>query len=42
MEDFDEKALLNADEEELMMSHVICGEHELFYLDAYLKEVFRS
>lgn len=42
MEEIDEKALLKIDEEELLMTEVICGEHELLFLDSYLSEVFRN
>lgn len=42
MEEYDEKALLYVDDEELLLSGVICGEHELLFLDSYLREVFRS
>lgn len=42
MEEIDEKALHNVDDEELMRSGVICGEHELFFLDTWLTEAFRS
>ena len=42
MEKDDEKALRAVDDEELLMREVICGEHELLYLDSYLAEIFRS
>lgn len=42
MEEIDDKALLAVDDEELFMTGVICGEHELLYLDSYLREVLRS
>lgn len=42
MEEIDEKALLNFNDEELLMTGVICGEHELLFLDSYLSEVFRN
>lgn len=42
MEEFDDYALQNADEEELFMSGVICGEHELLFLDTWLGEAFRN
>ena len=29
------------DDDHLMNSEVICGEAELYYLDCYLKELFR-
>lgn len=30
----------NENEEDLFMQHVIDGDHELLYLDTYLKELF--
>lgn len=42
MEEIDEKALQYFEEEELLMSEVICGDHELLYLDSYLTETFRN
>lgn len=36
-----EKALLTADDGELLLNEVIRGEHELFFLDALLGEVFQ-
>lgn len=42
MEEIDEKALQNVSDEELFMSGVICGEHELLFLDTWLKETLRS
>lgn len=39
--DFCEKALLSANDEELMLSEVIRGDHELFFLDAILGETLR-
>jgi hypothetical protein len=34
--------LLEKDDDRLMMSHVICDEADLFYLDCYLKELFHD
>lgn len=42
MEEFDDKALHNVDDDELLMKGVICGDHELFYLHCYLSEVLRN
>jgi hypothetical protein len=33
---------LFADEERLMRSSVICDDADLFYIDCYLQELFRS
>ena len=33
-------ARADADEEEMFLSHVIQGDHELLYLDTYLRELF--
>jgi len=33
---------LIADEERLMRSNVICEDADLFYIDCYLQELFRS
>lgn len=41
MEDYDEQTLCEVDDEELLMGRVICGEHELLYLDCCLREAFR-
>lgn len=30
------------DEEDLFLSEVICGEHELLFLDSYLRDIFRK
>ena len=39
--DFDEKQnCLTGNDEDLLLEHVVCGEHELLYLDAYLREMF--
>ena len=42
MEEIDEKAFQDFSDEELLMTGVICGEHELLYLDTYLSEMFRN
>ena len=43
MEEIDKQALHYVDEEEeLLMSGVICGEHELLFLDTWLREAFRN
>lgn len=39
--DYDGKQnCLTGNEEEMFLEHVVCGEHEILYLDAYLREVF--
>ena len=41
--DYDEKDKTNCflgDDEELLMRHVICDEHELLFLDTLLRECF--
>ena len=43
MEEIDNNEALagaNAEEEEMFLSHVIQGDHELLYLDTYLSELF--
>lgn len=35
-----EKNCWNGDDEELLMNHVICEEHELLFLDTLLRECF--
>ena len=43
MEDLDnEKATDIQSDEELFMRHVACGDAELFYLDACLREIFAA
>ena len=44
MEDIDSKAKteINAEEDRLFMSQVVCEEAELFYLDCYLRELFQK
>ena len=42
MEEIDEKALRDFNDEDLLMTEVICGEPELLYLDSYLTEILRS
>jgi len=42
MEKVDENALRSVSDEELLMREVICGDHELLYLDSYLAEILRS
>lgn len=39
--DYDGKQnCLTGNEEDMFLEHVVCGEHEILYLDAYLREVF--
>ncbi|MBQ2797235.1 MAG: hypothetical protein IJF01_05850 [Tidjanibacter sp.] len=39
--DYSEKQnCLSGNEEELFLEHVVCGEHELLYLDTCLREIF--
>ena len=33
---------MNRDDEELFMAHVIAGDHELLFLDTYLREIFTT
>ena len=41
MEDVDTQAIMDLDEEhELFMHHVVGEEHELLFLDSYLREAF--
>ena len=42
MGDSDSKILDSVSDEDLLFSQVICGDHELLFLDAYLGEVLRS
>ena len=43
MGEFDAKDLLcSVSDDELFFSKVICGDHELLFLDAYLGEILRS
>ena len=42
MGDSDSKILGSVSDEDLLFSQVICGDHELLFLDAYLGEVLRS
>ena len=42
MEKLDEQALRAASDEELLLTAVIGGDHELLFLDAYLSETLRS
>lgn len=44
MEDFDGKVSsdLISDDYELLLSEVICEEADLFYIDCYLRELFRG
>lgn len=42
MDEIDEKRLLEFDDEDLLMEGVICGEHELLFLDSYLAEMLRG
>lgn len=39
MENIDKQSLKDVSDEELLMSHVICGEADLLYLDAFLAEI---
>ena len=38
----DLKGYPHPDEEDLFLSEVVCGEHELLYLDSYLQDLFRE
>lgn len=42
MEEIDNSALTkaDADEEEMLLNYVVQGDHELLYLDTYLRELF--
>ena len=40
MKEFDMKGLEGCDEEDLLLRFVICEDHELLYLDTYLRETF--
>ena len=42
MEQIDNRVLHNVCEEDLFLSHVICGDAELLYLDSFLKSIFES
>lgn len=43
MENFDTDLLAQeSDDNGLMMSHVICDEADLFYLDCYLRDLFHN
>ena len=42
MGDSDSKILDSVSDEDLLFSQVICGDHELLFLDAYLGEVLRG
>lgn len=42
MEHIDNQVLNNVCDEELFLSHVICGDAELLYLDSFLSAVLRS
>lgn len=44
MEDLDRKASSESvsDDYELLLKEVICGEADLFYIDCYLRELFRG
>ena len=42
MEQIDNQVLNNVCDEELFLSHVICGDAELLYLDSFLSAVLRS
>lgn len=41
MGEFDTKDLYLISDEDLLLSEVICGDHELLFLDAYLGEILR-
>ena len=39
--DYEEKQnCWTGNEEDMFLEHVVCGEHELLYLDTYLREMF--
>ena len=43
--DYDEKNMTNCflgDDEELLLRHVICDEHELLFLDSWLREILTT
>ena len=42
MEQIDNRVLNNVCDEELFLSHVICGDAELLYLDSFLQSVLQS
>ncbi len=42
MEQIDNRVLNHVCDEELFLSHVICGDAELLYLDSLLSAVLRS
>ena len=42
MEQIDNQVLHNVCDEELFLSHVICGDSELLFLDSFLQTVLRS
>ena len=42
MDDIDNRVLHNVCDEELLLSHVICEDAELLYLDSFLHSVLRS
>ena len=42
MGEFDTKVLSSVSDEDLLFSEVICGDHELLFLDAYLGDILRS
>ncbi len=42
MEQIDNRVLQDVSDEELFLSHVICGDAELLYLDSFLQTVLRS
>jgi hypothetical protein len=41
MGEFDTKDFCSVSDEDLLFSEVICGDHELLFLDAYLGEILR-
>jgi hypothetical protein len=41
-DDYEPKLDLVSDDEELLLSEVIQGEHDLYYLHHYLSELFHS
>ena len=45
LDNYDEEMKINCpmgDDYQLMLDHVICGEHGLLYIDTFLKEIFAS
>ena len=42
MGEIDAQDLCSVSDEDILFSNVICGDHELLFLDAYLGELLRS